>query len=58
MRKAAILIFIIPIILLLSGCGQADVKIVGGNDIILKSVVCSAPDDEEGVGPPDEDQRG
>jgi hydrogenase nickel incorporation protein HypA/HybF len=31
------------------GCGQAEVDIVGGNDIILKSVVCTAPDAEEGA---------
>jgi hydrogenase nickel incorporation protein HypA/HybF len=32
------------------GCGQAEVDILGGNDIILKSVVCTAPDGGEGVG--------
>lgn len=30
------------------GCGQADVEIVAGDDIILTSVVCRGPDQAEG----------
>jgi hydrogenase nickel incorporation protein HypA/HybF len=29
---------------LCGGCGRADVELVAGNDIVLKSVVCQEPD--------------